>query len=576
MSKIKGDVRTSQLILTYGVGSLVALGEESFIVTGLDYWDVDEDDELHEPRLERMLRVNRFYRPKAGDETLDVPVRRFPMWYQCPDCDRIDEVWKFGGAWTEAVCKDCAAEPHLIPSRFVTACARGHIDDFPYFSWAHSTQRHSDATGRARLSLKAAGTAAGLADITVQCSCGASRSMDGALGRSAMDQVGSCRGKRPWLDGEPEECNETPRTLQRGASNVWFSVPSSAISIPPWSEGVFRLLDRHWRVLRVVPEIALEETIAALLGDTGEYKVDDLVEAARQRKLDESGTLEERSLKQQEHEALVRGRPEVDRQQQFVCVPAESAGRMGSDWFDQIQQVRRLREVKALRGFTRLLPPAGSGSASDDRLAPMSIGEIDWLPAIEVVGEGVYFELSSDRLATWESRPDVEARVSTITRNWQSVGEMYGGDPLAASPRGVLVHTLAHVIIDQWALECGYADAALTERLYIGESMAGFLIYTATTDSAGSLGGVVAMTENDRFDSSLRQAIDRAAWCSADPLCVEAAAGGVDSLNLAACHACVLLPETSCEQRNVLLDRATLIGTPEHPEIGFFHGLLGD
>ncbi len=574
MSKIKGDVRTSQLILTYGVGSLVAVGEESFIVTGLDHWDVEEDDELHEPRLERLLRVNRFYRPKAGDESLDIPVRRFPVWYQCPDCDRIDEVWRFGGSWTEAVCRECAGEPRLIPSRFVTACAKGHIDDFPYFVWAHSKQPHPPAGPKAKLYLKVGGLTAGLSDITVQCGCGASRTLDGALGKNAMEYMGSCRGKRPWLDGEPEDCDETPRTLQRGASNVWFSVPSSAISIPPWSEGIFRMLDRHWKVLKVIPDAALEATIAGLLPDTGEYEVADLVEAARQRKLEENGTLEERSLKQQEHEALVRGRQEVDRRQQFVCVPAKSPGRLASGWFDHIQQVRRLREVKALRGFTRLLPPSATDTKLDDRLAPLALSETDWLPAIEVIGEGVYFELAADRLADWESRADVKARVFAITGNWAKIRELRGGEPAPATPRGVLVHTLAHVIIDQWALECGYPDAALTERLYISDTMAGFLVYTATTDSAGSLGGVVAMTDNERFDTSLRQAIDRAAWCSADPLCVEAAAAGVDSLNLAACHACVLLPETSCEERNVFLDRATLIGTPEQPEIGFFHELL--
>jgi hypothetical protein len=100
--------------------------------------------------------------------------------------------------------------------------------------------------------------------------------------------------------------------------------------------------------------------------------------------------------------------------------------------------------------------------------------------------------------------------------------------------------------------------------------MYGLLVYTATSDAAGSLGGVVALAEQGRLASALSEAIRRAAWCSSDPLCIEADAAGVDALNLAACHACVLLPETSCEEGNMLLDRALLVGTPGNPKLGFF------
>jgi hypothetical protein len=138
----------------------------------------------------------------------------------------------------------------------------------------------------------------------------------------------------------------------------------------------------------------------------------------------------------------------------------------------------------------------------------------------------------------------------------------------------VLLHTLAHVLINEWSLDAGYPAAALRERLYSDEEMAGLLIYTATSDSAGSLGGLVAQGEPERLAATTRSAIRRSSWCSADPLCVEAEASGTDGINLAACHACVMLPETSCEHNNGLLDRALLIGTPEDPTIGFFSKAL--
>jgi hypothetical protein len=116
-------------------------------------------------------------------------------------------------------------------------------------------------------------------------------------------------------------------------------------------------------------------------------------------------------------------------------------------------------------------------------------------------------------------------------------------------------------LINEWSLDGGYPAAALRERLYAYENMAGVLIYTATSDSAGSLGGLVAQGEIDSLASSLPAAFERAGWCSNDPLCMESEASGADSVNLAACHACVLLPETSCETNNSFLDRALLVST---------------
>lgn len=128
----------------------------------------------------------------------------------------------------------------------------------------------------------------------------------------------------------------------------------------------------------------------------------------------------------------------------------------------------------------------------------------------------------------------------------------------------VAIHTLAHVLIDQLSLDAGYPAASLRERLFVDDEMAGLLIYTASSDSAGSLGGVASQAEQEPFASALHEGLIRLSWCSADPVCVEAGASGTDALNLAACHACVLVPETSCELNNTFLDRALLFGSPEN------------
>jgi hypothetical protein len=140
-------------------------------------------------------------------------------------------------------------------------------------------------------------------------------------------------------------------------------------------------------------------------------------------------------------------------------------------------------------------------------------------------------------------------------------------------PRMILLHTLAHALINEWSLDAGYPGSALRERLYVSsgaEGMAGILIYTATSDSAGSLGGLVAQGEPNRLRQTFASALERVSWCSADPLCMESEASGTDSLNLAACHACILLPEVSCELGNSFLDRAMLTGAPGASGVGMF------
>lgn len=568
MARTKGEIRRSQLITTYGVGSIVALQDESFMVAGVDQWQVPGVD-LHEPRLERQLHVDGFVAPPATESDPDIPVVRFPNWHYCPACKRLDE-HRFFTVPTQNRCGTC--EVPLVPSRFVMACRRGHIDDFPYFRWVHAG---SPPTGdRHHMTIESGGATASLRDIVISCSCGKLMTLDGAFAKTALRQVTRCTGRRPWLRSGLEECEEVPRTLQRGASNVWFSVTRSALSIPPWSEGAFKILNRHWTLLRHAPNEALESMIhGAGLAEGTAYSVADLVEAARRRKADETDRSQTTSdhLREEEYEALVRGREERSRDQDFVCTSGE-LGRLSAQFLDAVMLVRRLREVRVLESFTRVQPP--SPATPQDHFGTLYDDHPGWLPGIDVTGEGVFIRLRADAVASWESRPQVQARAAVLDANYSARFDTLGLDPdRRITPRLLMMHTLAHVLIDYWSLESGYPAASLRERLYTTGAMAGLLLYTATTDSAGSLGGVVAQAEPERLDQTLAAAIAQASWCSADPVCIESDASGVDALNLAACHACALLPEVSCEERNVLLDRAMLIGTIDQPEIGFFRPL---
>jgi len=279
-------------------------------------------------------------------------------------------------------------------------------------------------------------------------------------------------------------------------------------------------------------------------------------------------------LKREEYQALSRVTPREDYNSEFVVAEAPPQGGLADEWFEQVMLVKRLREVKVQIGFSRVSPYTSSDP--DERKAPLYKIDPGWLPAIEMKGEGVFVKLAEEKILSFERNAKVQTRASSVRQRQsaQSSGRTFHADQIL-SPRFLAIHSLAHCLINQWALECGYPAAALQERLYISDDMAGILIYTATTDSAGSLGGVVSLAENARLSSVLENGIRSSSWCSSDPLCIESEATGVNGLNLSACHACLLLPEVSCEIGNIFLDRAMLVGTPEDPDIGMFEGFGG-
>jgi hypothetical protein len=246
-------------------------------------------------------------------------------------------------------------------------------------------------------------------------------------------------------------------------------------------------------------------------------------------------------------------------------------------YLERVRSVDVLRETRALRGFTRvrddiLKLSIGKSLLRRDPLLPVQ----DWLPAYVVKGEGIYFELDPSQLALWESQDHVQERAQKITDHYIHAATQRGMQGRTLTPRFVLVHTLAHLLINQLVFDCGYSSASLRERLYVstapGREMAGLLIYTAAGDSEGTMGGLVRMGRPDNLRSVFESAVSNARWCSTDPVCMDSGekGQGPDSCNLAACHGCALLPETSCEQFNRFLDRGLVIGTFDNPEMGFF------
>lgn len=595
----RGGIRRAQAITTYGVGSLIAVDHESFVVSGLDEadrgWRPDESPKIYERRLARLLDVDHFRLPPASDDTSKdgLRVRRFPLLHSCPECNELQHHRDFNPPAGRSVCGTCEVE--LVPSRFVVACEAGHLGEFPYWQWVHrSSDRGSTTVGKCggKLRLRSSGRTSSLRSIIVSCTCGQASevSMEGSFRRNALKDLGlKCRGHRPWLgtSAPDQECGLPLRTLQRGSSSVWQPVLKSALSIPPWSNSREDPLAGHWEKLRKYETREAVEIYLDAVFPEGSWplsldEVMTLLDAEREEDPvgGEPTTFDHRyrALRNKEYERLRSGNDgsEHSRDEQFVCeTPLGDQTVLDPLGVTGPMLVKKLREVRALKAFTRLVD---AESTTDAKEMPLSRDPLRWLPAMEVRGEGVFLRLDENRLGTWEKAIAVAARVERMRTAHQRVLDQRADDPSRAvpspaTPRMVLLHTLAHVLINEWSLEAGYPAASLRERLYAADDMAGVLIYTATSDSAGSLGGLVAQGEPELLNHTVRSAVRRAEWCSSDPLCMETEVSATGT-NLAACHACVMLPETSCEHNNILLDRALLVGTPDDPSVGFFHAIL--
>lgn len=595
--------RRSALLTTYGVGSLFPADDSSYLIAGLHMWEKDRLPTLSEPRLARQLRSGELKCPPAtpdGRRRPGVPVTRFPRVLICTACSALGTTKQLGASSADMRCGLCPDAASLMPSRFISACDKGHLDDFPYFEWVHarypdpgwvSTTYPSASKGTAtsnthQLYLVTRGLTSALADILVRCSCGKSRDMAESFSPQATKLM-PCSGNRPWLGFAYREkkCASDRRTLQRGASNAWFGVGYSAISIPPHSGRVSGIVARERANLTSLGKSGLEsaarngesEFLTVLLKKySNAPTVEEFaVQALQEIYPEDAPALSEEEFRFEEYKAILEGTPEEPDTQfvsEEVAVPTET-----QKIFTEVRRVSRLREVRALSGFTRISSPEQMReNKSEGDIAPLR-PEDDlerWLPATELLGEGLFVALDPVRLREWASTDFALSRKRMLDANAREAARRRGmpqAPPVDVAK--LALHTFAHLLIDQLALEAGYPASSLRERLYAGSEMAGILIYTASADSAGSLGGVAAMADPDRLGPAFGEAQRRLSWCSADPVCIESTGAGTDGANLAACHNCTLLPETSCEEFNALLDRGTLFGTPEGKGTGLFNFL---
>lgn len=610
MVYLKKPIRRSQLISPWGVGSIVPFPEdESLMIAGLDMWQFGNDESefiIKDERLVKRLGIKELRKPPDFRDTksdkknalIKIPAVRFPRWQYCPFCGTMSKPSFYsvqekcdGYEWPHG--RSCAGKKfkrRLIPERFIVICPNGHVDDFPIMEWVHyNPSNPKSITDNCRLRRSTGGTSASLTGVFYECSCGAKRSMAGVTNEKALEKIGyKCQGAKPWLGIETDEnhpCNNKDiKVVQRGGTNVWFGDVISSIYIPldddSSSRRIINILDEYIDKIntrRINGKI--DKDYIELIADVRRVDKEALYEAAVRRIVNMEDNQEitenisEEEYRFAEYKVLIKNSGSDKFDFHSKNYPIQKYHPIIQKYFKSISLVHKLRETRAFVGFSRLQP--NEGQSIKEKKQMLRIGNGDWLPAIEVYGEGIFFEFSEEILENWAQQPDVIKRSNQIGVRYNELLKRRNAEQRILSPKYVLIHTFAHILINQLSYECGYGSSSIRERIYCdkdnsGDKMFGLLIYTASGDSEGSLGGLVRQGQVGRIEDTIIGAIKNAKWCSADPICIQSSGQGPESCNLGACHNCALLPETCCENGNRLLDRALIVGTLENVDVGYF------
>lgn len=606
-----GELRPSQILMTFGIGSVVDLPGLSVMLMGLNEWDPAYCVEINEPRLLATVQkqvggqVQRLYSPPVAPDTafqgspfdeswlIGVPVASFPRWVVCPSCRLLAPLGSglfslkadpYRPDRTRYVHQNCSRggkrPPTVNPARFLVACERGHLDDFPWHWFVHRGQ----GSCQGALSFSELGASGEAAELQVSCDrCQQRRRMVEAFEQQGQQTLPACRGRRPHLRDWEEGCKESMTPILLGASNSWFPLVLSALSVPGAAGKLEQLVESHWTILGK----ATMKQMIEFARDTGQipalsaYSVDQIWAAVEARRHGNGADRDADDLKRPEWELLAQpdlGRNTAD----FRVKPADTPSGYAR-FFSRVVLVERVREVRALIGFTRIESPGEFGDdmfVAPERRAPLSRTPPAWLPATEVRGEGIFVQFDEEAVTQWLGAPrprSHEAEFLEAHRSWRRVRQREPLDAGFPGLRYVLLHSFAHVLMRQLAVECGYTAASIRERIYSrgpaeeGGPMAGVLLYTAAADSEGTLGGLVSLGESDKLGRLIGQALYEARLCASDPLCAEHHPWrDGSSLHAAACHACLFSPETSCERGNRYLDRAVLIETVAGGDLAYF------
>lgn len=603
----------SQLLLTYGPGAMLDLPDNAVVVAGLQDWDYRGSSwrPIEEERLVALLRqqlgaklspgFSGLRHPPMFDEDRrdanapGVAVRLFPSWFLADEAPVAGNTAGSGGAvsanekrrrmveFSELDVKSngklsytgSGKNTDVNPIRFVGACTKGHLQDI---DWRYLTHRGKDLSCRKPLYWVERGVSSDPSDISVRCTCGVSITM---VELYKPKFLGSCQCHSPWLTPR-REANETCagdlRLLPRSATNTYFPQTVTVISLTKANDKIRQTIAENRTtidsILNLPNFIDVLRSIPQTKDAFKDFSNDEILQALASGN-DQAGNPNE-DPRIAEFDMMASGAPAIgsDGGGSFFYAEALPSAALGlqkpwDSFLKNVVRVHRLREVTCLYGFTRLEPPPTSAENELDEIQLAVNGAdlariVEWLPAIEQFGEGIFLHVAPEFLKPWLESKEIVAKAMSLRERELRDAERFNRPPKHRGAGYWALHSLSHAFMAELALECGYPLSSLKERIYSsGPAQAdrfGILIYTSTAGGQGTLGGLSNMA--DRVGELLTRATKRLALCSNDPICAEHSDGSEEyPLQGAACHACLLVPETSCEARNTRLDRGLLTQT---------------
>lgn len=559
---------------------------------------------------------------QTDSEQIGIPATLFPKWLRCTGCNllaqatsgefvyentnrfRPDQAGYFHrGCRGRGDNRQTASKRATVPARFLLACISGHLDEFPYIEWVHKATAGGWACspGVVQPLLEMIESPSNVGpQIRILCrSCKKSRSMQEATGEQGEEKLPACRGRHAHL-GLYEKCDEVTKLMLLGSANQWFPSTLSLLVLPTMS--IRTQSEINLLVLALPPHIksvaVVRETMPAVrilmknMGLDLEGIADDSLWIAFQADgADDVDSAEDAKgfnpieILEPEWQVMKDSTrfPEISEKSVFKLESKGTPNEM-APFIDEVVAVERLKKVNAFIGFTRV--DAEDRIGEEDRVVPISREERPtWVPATEDRGEGVFLQFSEDHVLKWEQAVLKSSRWQTLReahernfrRRMSKSAAQVDPDSRLYPPRYWALHTLSHVLIREMAIHSGYGAASLTERIYAWtedgerEAAAGILISTTSSDSEGTLGGLVELSDLETITNILKNGLKGTEQCSSDPLCSHRLpASPEDFLHGAACHFCLFVSETSCERSNRFLDRAMLRTFPDAGIAGLF------
>jgi len=608
----------SKLISNYGgVGSLIETQDCSIIIETFDNWEykdlgnrlstyIIKDDRLLnrlKNRFEKLRHIVKIPTDKNSlKEQIQPKANYFSKWFYCSKCKRFAEYSEWLERWIVTgknkdyfnppkCCNGECKEEILEQIRFVMTCKDGHIHDIPWKHWnlrlptdrSNMEEEEEDDVNEKREKLNGpqldlSRTCCGqeqdlryeiskenteLSGIRVKCEhCKKSETLKGIFNYER-----DCEGKKYWLGKENgswinELCEQKTKVVVKTSNSVYYANTLSSIFIPKFQIALDE--EKRLRIERLLDKgNSIEEVVKKMFED------DDVPKEITNQYLNKGEVrfIPEEEFRKTEYDYFLNDEEPEDKQLRFRLIQCliQIFG------FEKLIKIDKLKKIAVQSSFTRQEPIDTDSILIDEKsgeylytVKRQSVSKNNFktqlLPGIESYGEGILFVLDKEKLNRWELQEEVIERTNIIRGNANNSSWQYHKIiARTLTPRKVLIHTLSHLLIRELEYVCGYPASSLQERLYVSDTMQGFLI-SAFDGTDGYLGGLASLCNNlDKLNEIIQSAINRANDCSSDPICMESEGQGVSQLNLAACHSCTLTPEITCELSNLFLDRKLLV-----------------